>query len=185
VATNSDSEVTTFAYDAVGNRSRMTRANGVQCDAIWALYFMQARYYKANIGRFISMDPVRGMLEEPGSLHRYLYVANSSANRVDPWGRDWEGAVIGTCILTVIYECGKYYFEWRCHKAAEHALDRGRCDNPGWWAECILHCPLGGHERCEICCDTWRTNHPQVAQRWGKHCEQMCEKKRVLWLYRG
>jgi len=52
----------------------------VHWDSGPALYFMGARYYAANIGRFISVDPLRGALQDPMSLHRYLYVRNEPVN---------------------------------------------------------------------------------------------------------
>lgn len=46
-------------------------------------YYMKARYYDANIGRFISEDPI-GF--EGGDLNLYVYVGNNPINRVDPLG---------------------------------------------------------------------------------------------------
>lgn len=52
--------------------------------------YMHARYYGANLGRFLSVDPV---LEADRTMHnpqlwnRYAYVGNSPLNRVDPDGQ--------------------------------------------------------------------------------------------------
>ncbi len=75
----SSSENVTNYYKYVG-------AFGVHHDSALALYFMQARYYKASIGRFITMDPMRGAPQVPPSLHRYLYIANNPVNYVDASG---------------------------------------------------------------------------------------------------
>jgi RHS repeat-associated protein len=53
----------------------MTEQNG--------LYYMKARYYDAEVGRFISEDP---MGFEGGSLNLYLYAANNPIMFMDPNG---------------------------------------------------------------------------------------------------
>ena len=75
----SSSENVTNYYKYVG-------AFGVHHDSALALYFMQARYYKAAIGRFITMDPFPGVPHAPTSLHPYLYVSNSPASKLDVTG---------------------------------------------------------------------------------------------------
>jgi len=69
----------------------------VHWDSGPALYFMGARYYAANIGRFITVDPVRGAPQDPLSLHRYLYAYSNPTVYVDLYGYEaernwtWEG----------------------------------------------------------------------------------------------
>jgi hypothetical protein len=46
-----------------------------------------ARYYANRMGRFVSVDPDDELsLEAPGTLNRYVYVANDPINFVDPDG---------------------------------------------------------------------------------------------------
>jgi len=47
-----------------------------------------ARYYSNVRGRWLSVDPVRGDVQEPQSLNRYNYTLNDPINRVDRDGRD-------------------------------------------------------------------------------------------------
>jgi len=95
----------------VTNPYRYIGAYGVHWDSSPALYFMQARYYAPDIGRFITVDPVRGAPQDPLSLHRYLYVANDPAVLVDPsgllwwkWQETWADAIAGA-ILSGYYNC--------------------------------------------------------------------------------
>ena len=53
------------------------------------LYFMRARYYRPDIGRFLSEDPV-------WDVNLYSYAKNNSVNRIDPVGRKDQGVIINT-----------------------------------------------------------------------------------------
>ncbi|MBV9185818.1 MAG: hypothetical protein JO093_09345, partial [Acidobacteria bacterium] len=51
--------------------------------------YMHARYYNANLGRFLSVDPAwdSADLGTPQSWNRYAYVKNTPIGRIDPDGR--------------------------------------------------------------------------------------------------
>ena len=50
-------------------------------------YFNTAgAYYNPTVGRFSRMDPYTGRIEQPQSLHKYVYVHNNPVNRRDPTG---------------------------------------------------------------------------------------------------
>jgi RHS repeat-associated protein len=48
--------------------------------------YMHARHYDPNVGRFLSVDPVRGDAHHPQSWNRYSYVMNQPVNNIDPNG---------------------------------------------------------------------------------------------------
>ena len=50
------------------------------------LYYLRARYYDPEIGRFWSRDPWRGSTALPQTLAGYSYVANNPVNAADPRG---------------------------------------------------------------------------------------------------
>ena len=52
------------------------------------LYFYNARYYDANIGRFASPDTITTNPANPQSLNRYSYCLNNPLKYVDPSGHD-------------------------------------------------------------------------------------------------
>ena len=62
-------------FKFVGQFGVMTEPNG--------LYYMRARYYDPQVGRFISEDPI-GF--EGGDVNLYVYASNNSIMFVDPWG---------------------------------------------------------------------------------------------------
>jgi RHS repeat-associated protein len=60
-------------------------------DAETELDYFGARYYRAQSGRFTSVDPVvnvNAALGDPQRWNRYAYAANSPLRNVDPDGRD-------------------------------------------------------------------------------------------------
>jgi len=59
---------------------------GEQFDANLSQYYLRARYYDQNNGRFSRMDPFAGSNQDPQSLHRYLYAHCNPINRIDPAG---------------------------------------------------------------------------------------------------
>jgi RHS repeat-associated protein len=62
--------------------------SGEQYDSDLGLYYLRARYYNANTGRFLSRDPEDGKPIDPKTLHKYLYVGGNPVNWIDPRGRE-------------------------------------------------------------------------------------------------
>jgi len=57
------------------------------------LDYMHARFYDANLGRFLSVDPGRDWdMRQPQSWNVYTYVRNKSINQIDPTGKCSEPA---------------------------------------------------------------------------------------------
>jgi RHS repeat-associated protein len=84
-----------YEYDAYGNsftKQGTTPNNylyrGEQYDSDLGLYYLRARYYNANTGRFLSRDPEDGKPIDPKTLHKYLYVGGNPVNWIDPRGRE-------------------------------------------------------------------------------------------------
>ena len=101
--TNSAGAVTdTYEYDAFGNLLSKTGTTpnemlyrGEQWDSDLGLYYLRARYYNPQSGRFMSRDPGDGVLTNPGTLHKYLYTDGDPINGVDPTGwQESEGYAI-------------------------------------------------------------------------------------------
>jgi len=57
---------------------------GVIREGATGLYYMRARYYDSQKARFISRDPVAGIL--PKSINPYQYAACNPMENVDPAG---------------------------------------------------------------------------------------------------
>lgn len=80
-----------FRYDAFGNRLDSVTAltsilySGEQTDAT-GLQYLRARYYDPNTGRFNRLDPFAGRMNDPLTLHKYLYCHGDGINGIDPTG---------------------------------------------------------------------------------------------------
>ncbi|MEE8519568.1 MAG: DUF6531 domain-containing protein [Dehalococcoidia bacterium] len=63
------------------------------------LYYLRARYYDPETGRFLSRDPVAGFIERPTSQHPYAYAFNNPCSFVDPSGNlaQESGFTVTTC----------------------------------------------------------------------------------------
>jgi RHS repeat-associated protein len=92
----------TYEYDAYGNALVTTGSTpnvylyrGEQYDPDLGLYYLRARYYNPQTGRFMSRDPLdpqlrdraTGVPTDPKYLHKYLYANGDPMNRADPGGR--------------------------------------------------------------------------------------------------
>lgn len=117
-ANSSGSKSSSANYDPFGN---IRSSSGIlpyfqfskeQNDSESNLYFLRARYYDPSIGRFISKDPVKGVLTLPQSQNPYAYALNNPINLSDPSGEAAVGlcasadvglAVFGTCSLCLMF----------------------------------------------------------------------------------
>ena len=83
----------TYSYDAFGNLLKSTgstkncyRYCGEQFDETTGLYYLRARYMDTSTGRFISQDTYQGDINDPVSLHKYLYANAYPVMYSDPSG---------------------------------------------------------------------------------------------------
>ena len=86
-----------FSYDGYGvmlggnpadtSNSTSLLYSGEQFDTDLQQYYLRARYYDQNNGRFNRMDPFAGNMQDPQSLHKYLYCHANPINNIDPTGK--------------------------------------------------------------------------------------------------
>ncbi|MDY0165550.1 MAG: RHS repeat-associated core domain-containing protein, partial [Thermoguttaceae bacterium] len=66
------------------------------------LQYLRARYYNPATGRFTRLDPFAGNLNDPQSLHKYLYCHADPVMGVDPSGMTPEDIALGNAAHTII-----------------------------------------------------------------------------------
>ena len=96
----------TYAYDAFGNLISSTgstennyRYCGEQFDETTGLYYLRARYMDTSTGRFILQDTYQGDINDPISLHKYLYANANPVMYSDPSG--YIGLLDTVCASTI------------------------------------------------------------------------------------
>jgi RHS repeat-associated protein len=121
--TNSSGQVVnTYSYDPWGNILNSSeqvenpyRYAGYRYDSETGLYYLQARYYKADIYRFLTQDPDGGDVREPLTLNCYLYCGDNPVNFVDPDGQHLVGVVVAVLIVAYgIYFIYSEYYSLQC-----------------------------------------------------------------------
>ena len=95
-----------YDYEAFGNvinRAGSTENSylysGEQVDPNIGSYYLRARYFEQNLGRFLSRDAFSGSKYDPSTLHKYLYTPSDPVNHTDPSGQFFGG--IGGVAMTM------------------------------------------------------------------------------------
>jgi RHS repeat-associated protein len=109
--TNELGQITdTYNYDAygrlinsTGNTENSYLYRGEQFDSNIDLQYLRARYYDTNSGRFASVDPFEGLLEQPMSRHRYIYGNNNPVTYVDPSGEYSATALASDSLVASVW----------------------------------------------------------------------------------
>lgn len=71
-------------------------------DASTGLYYLSARYYNPEDGRFLTRDSYRRNAMNPSTLHLYAYCANNPINYEDPSGHIAISRIIGGVVGAAI-----------------------------------------------------------------------------------
>jgi len=90
---------------------------GKELDSTTNLYYYEARYYDATIGRFMSADTIVQNPKDPQTLNRYTYVRNNPYRYTDPTGQRFLGDVgkfLGRYVAPVVSGAIGY---WVCGPA--------------------------------------------------------------------
>ncbi|MDD3144653.1 MAG: M15 family metallopeptidase [Candidatus Gracilibacteria bacterium] len=109
ISDSSGNIVVSYEYDSFGNfeiTSGTDNGNtrlytGREYDSEIGLYYFRARYYSAEIGRFISRDPI----DIADDVNLYAYVGNNSLNYVDLMGTEGKPLIedmVGSNLLSIV-----------------------------------------------------------------------------------
>jgi len=75
------------------------RFAGGYFDSSTRLYKFGTRYYNPGFGRWSQQDPLRGQLNDPTSLNRYVYVGDDPVNLTDLSGAYSNHDLLLACII--------------------------------------------------------------------------------------
>ena len=99
---NSEGSFTdSYHYEAFGEIQNQTGSTdndylftGEQFDEGLNQYYLRARYYDQNTGRFTQMDSWEGNNSDPVTLHKYLYANANPGSMIDPSGNFSIGSMM-------------------------------------------------------------------------------------------
>ena len=91
---------------------------GGRYDETTGLYYLNARYYNPEDGRFLTEDTYRGETNEPDTQHLYAYCANNPVNYVDPSGHKYS-----------VNQAVKYALKWANSRNKKYKKHRNDCTN--------------------------------------------------------
>ena len=85
-------------YDPFGKQNEATSFSQVENNIKYGgsmsdssgLYYMGARHYDPNVGRFLQQDSYKGDRYSPWTQNLYTYTSNNPVNYIDPTGHFWE-----------------------------------------------------------------------------------------------
>ncbi len=90
--------------DSSGDTDNSYLFAGEQFDGDLDEYYLRQRYYDQGIGRFTRRDTYEGRINEPITLHKYLYANANPVVYVDPSGNvSVQQALIGLVVLNVLW----------------------------------------------------------------------------------
>lgn len=100
-----------------GQQLRLTNGDtGREYDREIGLYYYRARYYSADLGRFISRDPI-GVKD---NVNLYSYVGNNSVKYIDPMGLE-KKLIVWTITIYSLYADPYIFLDW--HSLIELNID--------------------------------------------------------------
>ena len=98
--------VNTSSYDAFGEKIGGTGSTsnkylfaGEQFDEGLGDYYLRARYYDTETGRFARRDTYEGRLLDPLTLHKYFYTNNNPINAIDPSGLETMTSLVARDVV--------------------------------------------------------------------------------------
>ena len=101
--------------DQAGTTANNYLYTGEQYDPNVGFYYLRARYYNQNNGRFLTVDPWKGSPYEPVSLHKYLYANASPLNYFDPSGNFSMSFGMTIAISIALYAITLNALSWWMH----------------------------------------------------------------------
>lgn len=116
-------ETTSVGENTSGNETCYT---GGRYDETTGLYYLNARYYNPEDGRFLSEDTYRGELNKPDTQHLYVYCKDNPINYVDPSGHKYSPS-----------KAANYAYKWGMKFNPQYANHTGQGDCTNFVSQCV------------------------------------------------
>ncbi|MFR1769613.1 RHS repeat domain-containing protein [Anaerostipes sp.] len=116
-------ETTSVGENTSGNETCYT---GGRYDETTGLYYLNARYYNPEDGRFLSEDTYRGEVNQPDTQHLYVYCKDNRINYVDPSGHKYSPS-----------KAANYAYKWGMKFNPQYANHTGQGDCTNFVSQCV------------------------------------------------
>nr|WP_303009389.1 amidase domain-containing protein [uncultured Anaerostipes sp.] len=116
-------ETTSVGENTSGNETCYT---GGRYDETTGLYYLNARYYNPEDGRFLSEDTYRGEVNQPDTQHLYVYCKDNPINYVDPSGHKYSPS-----------KAANYAYKWGMKFNPQYANHTGQGDCTNFVSQCV------------------------------------------------
>ena len=136
------------------------------------LYYLNARYYNPEDGRFVTEDTYRGETAKPETGHLYAYCANNPVNYVDPSGHKYDK-----------HAAANYALRWGMSFNPEYANHTGQGDCTNFVSQCVhaggvpMRRPRSVYARPDI----YRTNMYWYSVRYKNYRNAYRRKETTAW----
>ena len=136
------------------------------------LYYLNARYYNPEDGRFVTEDTYRGETAKPETGHLYAYCANNPVNYVDPSGHKYDK-----------HAAANYALRWGMSFNPEYANHTGQGDCTNFVSQCVhaggvpMRRPRSVYARPDI----YRTNMYWYSVRYKNYRNAYRWKETTAW----
>ncbi len=75
------------------------------------LLMMGMRFYDPETGVFLQKDPIPGFIEDPTTLHPYMYTRNDPVNKIDPTGESFVSWIKENVVQPVAQVADEYFIQ--------------------------------------------------------------------------
>ena len=136
------------------------------------LYYLNARYYNPEDGRFVTEDTYRGETNEPDTQNLYAYCADNPVNYVDPSGHKYDK-----------HAAANYALRWGMSFNPEYANHTGQGDCTNFVSQCVhaggvpMRRPRSVYARPDI----YRTNMYWYSVRYKNYRNAYRWKETTAW----
>lgn len=185
---NSGTVVACYDYNPYGRRAKLSGSfdsdfgfTGHYCHAPSGLHFAPFRGYSAELGRWISRDPVESIIGEmaeilPEGSNLYAYVLNNPVRWNDPEGLIIPGDPDPTDEILIIIACKRLYDLYKASKGAKRAVELAKHlkkmrDANKSLADLKRKCPKGKKDQ-----DEWQAKIKKLENEIKGHKKEISQK---------
>jgi RHS repeat-associated protein len=116
--------------------------SGEQFDQQIAMQYLRARYYNPATGTFNRLDPFAGNMQDPQSLHKYLYAHGDPIHGIDPTGLATLKVTMAALAVGVSFAATTGYVFHKAERSVSYGIITGVVGGAALFAAITMRWPL-------------------------------------------